>query len=146
GEGGLGRAQHGVAALLEQALQLVQEHVAAWLADVQQRHRRRLALPQPPPGQGPPRRSVFPGGIEDLHCHGATLRVTGCEPMSPATQPPYTMLNRPASPPAWASRIRSGAANLGTGAWGSVTNCVSIPSAIPSAPRASSPAGDCERS
>ena len=81
-------------------LELVEEDVAARLADVEQRDRLRPAARR----QRALGRGVALGrGIEDLqaaHVQGSTLTVTGADPISPAAQPPKTMLNRPASPPA----------------------------------------------
>jgi len=76
---------------------------AARLVDVEQRDRVRRAVARrerPVPGL------ALGGRVEDLqrvrgtYIHGCTLTVTGAEPISPAAQPPKTMLNSPASPPA----------------------------------------------
>ena len=143
-EGRLGRAQRPRAPRARSsALELVEEHVAARLADVEQPDRRRQPRRRGASGR-PARRRARAVGSRIGQRHGDTRsRVTGSRPISPPTQPPMTIENSPASPPAWASRMRSGAANFGTGISGSLDPLGSMPSAMPPAPRTSSPAGAC---
>ena len=92
GERRLGRALHLVAALAQQALDLVQEHVAARLADVEQG--------DPGAGAGGQRVGQRAAGglvalgrrVEDdqavVHRHGSTETLCGEEPISPAAHEP----------------------------------------------------------
>jgi len=77
--------------------------------------------------------------------NGGGLLLNTTDPISPAAQLPYTIENRPASPPACASRMRSGAANFATGMSGSLTNFSSMPSGEPPAPPVAVPTPVCVR-
>ena len=140
GEGRLARALDLVAALAQQPLELVEEHVAARLADVQQRELRAAARGQRAGERAARGRVALGRGIEDrparssprLHADADRRRAhLAADPASEDHR------EQPGVAARVASRMRSGAANFATACRGSETKRASMPSGEPPAPRTS---------
>src|SRR5205807_9592169 len=123
----------------EQLLDPVEEHAAARLADVEQRHA--LADEAVGPLRALARRTglTLRRRIEQRLAHVRTSRVTGSLPTAPLAQPPMMAENSPALPPAWVISRPPGR-NFGRVVPGG-HNASGMPSAMPPAPRTISSAG-----
>src|SRR5262249_30877256 len=99
GERGLGVAPDGCAAGGKPRCELLEEHLAARLGDVEQGDD--LAIERRGPGRAVPfDRTALTGRIEQADGHGITSWVVSWLPRSPDTQPSMMAENMPALPPA----------------------------------------------